>query len=115
MDKCREALESMVLQFGNRGTKNGKPTLYTGGLSALEDAFEALGWDNPHYLPEEGYTCEVEGCVEPIVCGCPWGAMYFHLCAKHKDSMLDLPLPKIKKYAIERENKRDPVTHILRG
>jgi hypothetical protein len=116
MDKYREALESMVFQFGHRGTKNGKPTLYTGGLSALEQAFEALGWDEPYYLPEEGYTCEVEGCMEIDVCGYHWGVFYLRLCAKHfRDAKMELPCPKIKIYAIERENKRDPVTHILKG
>ena len=116
MDKYREALESMVFQFGHRGTKNGKPTLYTGGLSALEEAFEVLGWTDPHYLPEEGYTCEIEGCIEPNSCGVTWGGYYLQLCSKHyRDSTRCFPCPKIKVYAIEREKKRDPITGILKG
>jgi len=49
----KEALEDMIFQFGYRSVVNGKPVIFTGGLSALESAFEALGWDDPHYIPEE--------------------------------------------------------------
>ena len=49
-----EVIEYMVFQFGYRGVKNGKPVIHTGGLSALELAFEVLDWEDPHYLPEEG-------------------------------------------------------------
>lgn len=52
--QLRDALEDMAFQFGYRGVKNGRPNIHTGGLSALESAFEALGWDDPHYLLEEG-------------------------------------------------------------
>ena len=52
MNKYKDALEEMVWQFGHRGVKNNQPIIWTGGLSALESAFEALGWEDPHYLPE---------------------------------------------------------------
>ena len=42
-DELREALIDMVWQFAYEGTKNGKGVMYTGGLSALEGAFSALG------------------------------------------------------------------------
>ncbi len=51
-DEKRGALVSMVSQFGYRGTKDGKVIISTGGLSALEEAFEALCWDDPHYMPD---------------------------------------------------------------
>lgn len=44
----RDALESMVYQFGYEAVKRGRPAIMTGGLSALEEAFEALGWDDPY-------------------------------------------------------------------
>jgi len=112
----REALEDMVFQFGHRGVKNKKPMIWTGGLSALESAFEVLGWDDPHYLPEEGYTCEVVGCMEPDTAGTHWGdnKLYLRLCHKHfTDSISGKPMPEIKKWALEREAKRDPNTRIL--
>ena len=43
----REALISMVEQFAFRTKLNGLPAFTTGGLSALEEAFFALGWDDP--------------------------------------------------------------------
>lgn len=39
----REALEAMAWQFAYRSHKGGRLTLNTMGLSALEEAFEALG------------------------------------------------------------------------
>lgn len=112
----KEALEDMVFQFGHRGVKNKKPMIWTGGLSALEEAFEVLGWDNPHYLPEQGYTCEVVGCMEADTCGTHWGdnKLYLRLCSKHyRQSYSGVPMPPIKQYALDREVKRNPITGIL--
>ena len=55
-----EVLEDMVWQFGYRGVKNKRPVIHTGGLSALEAAFEVLGWEDPHYLPGEAKRNEPE-------------------------------------------------------
>jgi len=108
--KLREALENMVWQFGYKDVHDGKPVIHTAGLSALEDAFEVLGWDDPKYLPEEGYTCEIQGCVEPIVCGTHWGdRLYLHLCSKHHgDSCRGKERPPVKQYALDREARRGP-------
>ncbi len=114
--EIKEALESMVWQFGYRGVKNKKPVIHTGGLSALEEAFEALGWDDPHYLPEEGYTCEVVGCMEPDSAGVHWGddKLYLRLCHEHcHQSYSGVPMPPIKLWALDREAKRDPITGCL--
>jgi len=46
-DELREALIDMVWQFAYEGTKNKKSIMYTGGLSALEGAFSALGLSDP--------------------------------------------------------------------
>ena len=115
MNKYKEALEEMVWQFGYRGTKKGQPIIWTGGLSALEGAFEALGWDDPHFLPiAEGYCCEVEGCVEQDTNGSIWGDLYLRLCSKHgKDCWDGKPRPQIRQWAIDREAKRNLVTGIL--
>jgi len=114
MNKALEALQDMVFQFGYRGTKNNKPIIWTGGLSALEYAFDVLGWDDPHYLPEEGYTCEVVGCMEEDTCGVHWGDLYLRLCSKHHmESFRDEPTPPIKQWALDREATRDPITRTL--
>jgi len=115
-EKAREALESMVWQFGHRGVKNGKPVIHTGGLSALEEAFETLGWKDPHYLPEEGYTCAVVGCMEADTAGTHWSGskLYLRLCSKHyHQSLSGIPIPSIKQWALDREAKRDPITGCL--
>ena len=105
----RDALESMAWQFGYRGVKNGMPVIHTGGLSALEEAFDALGWEDPHYLPEEGYTCEVAECMEADTCGMPWAENkpYLRLCSDHHmQAVRGEPMPPIKQWAVDREAKR---------
>ena len=116
MNQCKEALKSMVQQFGRRSVKSKKPVIHTGGLSALEEAFLALGWDDPHYLPEEGYTCEVVGCMEADTAGTHWGEskLYLRLCHEHlRQSYSGEPMPPLKQWALDREAKRDPVTRFL--
>ena len=46
-DELREALAEMIWQFGYRSTYEGREVLHTGGLSALESAFGALGLSDP--------------------------------------------------------------------
>ena len=46
-DELKEALIDMMWQFAYRGTYEGRENLHTGGLSALEDAFSALGISDP--------------------------------------------------------------------
>jgi len=46
-DELRELLVDMVNQFAYRGTYEGRENLHTGGLSALESAFDALGISDP--------------------------------------------------------------------
>lgn len=45
--KLRDALLDMTYQFAYEGTKGGKDVYHTGGLSALEHAFDILGWADP--------------------------------------------------------------------
>lgn len=73
----RDALEGMVWQFASRTMIDGRRALSTMGLSALEEAFEALGWDDPHFTDFGG--CEIDGCEQwanstgsyPRSCGKP--------------------------------------------
>jgi hypothetical protein len=117
MDKVEElkaALEDMVFQFGYRGVRDNRPMIWTGGLSALEEVFITLGWNDPHYLPDE-CCCEVEGCYEPDTSGLHWEGLYLRLCNKHtKQSLDNKPSPKIKQHAVSREATRDPITGRLR-
>jgi hypothetical protein len=46
-DELKEALISMMWQFAYRGTYEGRENLHTGGLSAPESAFDALGLSDP--------------------------------------------------------------------
>lgn len=66
-DKFHEALEDMTWQFAYRSHDAKRKWLTTGGLSALESAFAALGWDDPHYVEECG--CEHPGCTAWATCG----------------------------------------------
>lgn len=74
----RAALEGMVRQFAYY--TNG--CLHTGGLSALEEAFDALGWGDPHPAPEQ--QCDEPGCTEQRTCGGPGpGNTYRWTCGEH--------------------------------
>lgn len=66
MSAERDALLGMVEQFACHGHDSKRRWLHTGGLSALEDAFAALGWDDPHYTEEGG--CEIAGCMAFSTC-----------------------------------------------
>ncbi len=74
----RDALDNMVRQFAC--TANGKRS--TGGLSALEQAFEVLGLDDPHSLDTKE-MCDEPGCNAPRTCGWPSSAGYRNTCGKH--------------------------------
>ena len=107
-----EALESMVWQFAYRGVKGRKLMIWTGGLSALEEAFEAIGWKDPHILSAteaQDVICEIKRCVEWSVSGGPWydGGPYLHLCSEHHQAIKkELPQPTIKGFALRREATR---------
>jgi hypothetical protein len=113
MNKIKEALHDMVWQFAYRDTKNDKPMLWTGGLSALEGAFEALGWSNPHFV-DEVMECDIEGCHNWYSPQIHWDGMYVLICDLHaRDYLVKKPRPKMKQRAIDREASRDPITRCL--
>jgi hypothetical protein len=85
----RAALEGMVYQFAHWA----HPGLWTGGLSALEEAFDVLGWDDPHPAPEQ--TCDEPGCDGRVSCGWPsrpggtsLNGGYRHTCGEHMRAAL---------------------------
>ena len=75
----KEALLDMVQQFAFQVKKNGLPAYGTGGLSALEIAFEVLNWDDPHSCPEN--KCAL--CNEWATCGTPSSDGYKRVCCEH--------------------------------
>lgn len=76
--KLRYALADMVNQFAyvSHGMRS------TGGLSALELAFEALDLEDPHPISKYE-TCDEPGCKEEATCGWPADIGYRRTCAKH--------------------------------
>jgi len=111
MSDLRESLESMVWQYGFRGVRDGKPVIHTGDMSALEEAFEALGWEDPHPVPDvDGLVCDVEGCMEPVSDqGYSWSwTGYWMVCGNHSEGRLvGKGQPEMKRRAVQRENSRD--------
>ncbi len=71
IDEDREALDDMVHQFAYRTVKGRSPCISTGGLSALEGAFDLLGLNDPHPVPES--ACDIAGCPKHATCGFPYG------------------------------------------
>ena len=75
----RETLGSMVNQFAYWSDSVGGFT--TGGLSALEGAFEALGWEDPH--PQPDMRCDEPGCMKQQCIGSPTPTGYRSMCSDH--------------------------------
>ena len=112
MDNYKEALEEMVWQFAHRSVgKGNKSILWSGGLSALERAFKALGWDNPKVIPDtDGLICDVKRCSGWVEAqGGMWADTgYWCLCAEHSASCRrGNPQPQMKQRAMAREASRD--------
>lgn len=77
-----ETIEDLVRQFAYQTVKDGVPCLGTGGLSAMESAFEVLGWEeDPHPVPDQ--ACEAPGCTAWATCGTPTPDGYRRLCGAH--------------------------------
>lgn len=78
------ALEGMVYQFAYRYDGHGRvgPSLGTGGMSALEDAFYILGWSDPQYFP--GESCDILKCQKWPQAGVPIpNGDYWNVCSDH--------------------------------
>lgn len=80
----KEALEDMVWQFAYQIDGKGKvpPRLGCMGLSALEQAFSVLGWENPHPVPDS--SCDIKKCQRFPHAGVPFpDGDYLSLCSEH--------------------------------
>ena len=73
--------EDVAYQFGYYFPIKDMLYISTGGLSTLERAFDILGWNDPHPVPE--CECEVPGCHEHATCGAPTKDGYKRVCGKH--------------------------------
>ena len=76
-----EFAEDVAYQFGYYCQNKGRLCITHGGLSTLELAFDILGWENPHPVPE--CECEIDGCHENATCGTPTKYGYKRVCYKH--------------------------------
>ena len=73
--------EDVAYQFGYYFPIKDILYISTGGFSTLERAFDILGWNDPHPVPE--CECEVPGCHEHATCGTPTKDGYKRVCGKH--------------------------------
>lgn len=80
-EDMRAFAEDVACQFGYYCQNGGRLHITHGGLSTLEWAFDILGWDNPHPVPE--FECEIDGCHEHATCGAPTKDGYKRVCGKH--------------------------------
>lgn len=83
LEHLKEVLEDMAAQFAYRTVIKKKRYLATGGLSALEDCFDALGWKDPHSADKILSGCDYPGCNEFATCGTPTSNGYKHCCGDH--------------------------------
>lgn len=85
-DDLLEVIEDLCYQFAYDTVTPDGPALITGGLSALEGAFEALGWTEPHLIPDD--KCDEPGCTKRASCGWPDGISYRRTCSDHMLRMI---------------------------
>ena len=76
-----EFARDVAYQFGYYCQNGGRLHITHGGLSTLEWAFDILGWENPHPVPE--CECEIDGCHEHATCGAPTKDGYKRMCSRH--------------------------------
>jgi len=78
LEILENVIESLCHQFAYEGPGT---SITTGGLSVLEEAFQALGWEDPHPVPER--CCDEPGCSAIADCGWPSDAGYRRTCGHH--------------------------------
>lgn len=115
LQQALSCLEDMAWQFASRIESNGQLYLSDSGLSALESAFDALGWESPHAVDPVGLQCEHAECID-------WSAgatimpdnMYVQLCSEHLRHAEKTVYP-VKDWAKNRESWRDENNVLLPG
>ena len=80
-DDMKEFAKDVAYQFGYYCNTGGLLCLSHGGLSTLEWAFDILGWENLHPVPE--CECEIDGCHEHATCGVSTKDGYKWMCGNH--------------------------------
>jgi hypothetical protein len=80
-EEMREFAQDVAYQFGYYCQNGGRLHITHGGLSTLEWAFDILGWENPHPVPE--CECEIDGCHEHATCGASTKDGYKRMCGRH--------------------------------
>ena len=80
-EEIKEFAEDVAYQFGYYFPIKDMLYISTGGLSTLERAFDILGWNDPHPVPE--CECEFPGCHEYANCGTQTKDGYKIVCGKH--------------------------------
>ena len=86
LDKYKDALEDMVNQFAYPGIPvKGVSSISTGGLSALEEAFDALGYSDPQSMPHKQCQYPIKPkCTDHVTCGLPTKKhKYLNVCSDH--------------------------------
>lgn len=81
VDDMKEFARDVAYQFGYYCQNSGRLHITHGGLSTLEEAFDILGWENPHPVPE--CECEIDGCHEHATCGATTNDGYKRMCGRH--------------------------------
>lgn len=82
-ERLGEFAEEVIRQFAYRVKTNGHCAFTAGGLSVLEEAFDIVGWDDPHLCPES--ECEEDGCHEWATGGMTTPDGYKWLCSRHRE------------------------------
>lgn len=75
-----DVIEGLLAQHAG-WAETDPPGLSADHLSANERAFEALGWDDPHPMPD--LACDEPGCLRRADCGWPSDAGYRWTCGGH--------------------------------
>lgn len=75
-----DVIEGLLAQHAG-WAETDPPGLSADRLSANERAFEALGWDDPHPMPD--LACDEPGCLRRADCGWPSDAGYRWTCGGH--------------------------------
>lgn len=94
VEELEAGLKSMVVQFAYWSEKDGGG-LWCGGLSALEEAFDLLGFNG--FWKRNDLACQFEGCSERADCGTPQDdGPYLWLCQKHYCYVVDTGNVRLK-------------------
>ncbi len=93
LSEAREIIEDLCRQYALPCPQPSCFHLGTGGLSVLEQAFDFLGWDDPHPMPS--MQCDEPGCTEGQSCGTPSKDGYRRTCGEHAPTWPRQPICEV--------------------